>query len=299
LNKFKVNFSLNWQASWLNKQNMLLSRRRFLRIGLNSAFVITTENILRLLDKNFFTDSSWGKLLCRFATASDGHYGQPDTQYETQHHQMIQWLNEEKTNHGLDFTVINGDLFHDDVSFLEPVNASWSDLAMPYYVSHGNHDKTEEAHWKTIWNVPWHFSVEHEDIGIIVLNTADNKGNYICPDVDWAKRELQKLSPKKQLFVFMHITPFTWTKGGIACPAIVDLFDQQKNLKAIFHGHDHDQDDVKENNGRYYFFDSHVAGSWGTKYNGYRIVEAYENGQILTYQMNPKRNKKMNKTEIE
>ena len=277
---------------------MSISRRKFLKLGLNSAFIITTGNVLVSLDKNFFDDSSRGKLLCRFAIASDGHYGQPDTQYEAQHDQMIQWLNAEKNGRSVDFTVINGDLFHDDVSFLNPVKAKWSNLAMPYYVSHGNHDKTEEAHWKTVWSSSWHFSFEHGDIGIMVLNTADDKGNYICPDVDWTKSELQKLSSKKQLFVFMHITPFTWTKNGIACPAIVDLFDQQKNLKAVFHGHDHDQDDVKENNGKYYFFDSHVAGSWGTKYNGYRIVEAFENGQILTYQMNPMPMKKVNSTEI-
>jgi hypothetical protein len=53
------------------------------------------------------------------------------TQYETQHDQMIQWINAEKTNWGIDFTVINGDLFHDDVSFLEPVKQRWDNLVMP------------------------------------------------------------------------------------------------------------------------------------------------------------------------
>jgi len=277
---------------------MSISRRRFLRVGLNSAFILTAGNALRPLGENFLNDSLRSKRLCRFAIASDGHYGQPDTQYENLHSQMIQWINAEKNNHGVDFTVINGDLFHDDVSFLEPVKKSWNNLAMPYYVSHGNHDKTEEAHWKTVWNLPWHFSFEHGDVGVIVLNTADAKGTYICPDVDWTKSELEKLSSKKQLFVIMHITPFTWTKNGIACPAIVDLFDQQKNLKAVFHGHDHDRDDVKENNGRYYFFDSHVGGSWGTKYNGYRIVEVFKNGEIVTYQMNPEPMTKVNDTKI-
>jgi len=278
---------------------MLLSRRRFLRIGLNSAFIITAGNVLRPLDEYFLNDISQNKLLCRFAIASDGHFGQPNTEFETQHDKMIQWINAEKTNQGLDFTVINGDLFHDDISFLEPVKKSWDNLAMPYYVSHGNHDKAGEDQWARVWNLPWHFSFEHGDIGILVLNTADEKGTYICPDVDWTKSELQKLSLKKQLFVFMHITPFTWTNGGIACPAIVDLFVHQKNLKAVFHGHDHDEDGVKEKNGRYYFFDSHVAGSWGTRYNGYRIVEVFDNGQIVTYQMSPKPMRKVNNTQIE
>jgi len=278
---------------------MTLSRRRFLKVGLSGDFVITAGNVLRPLGEDLFSNISRDKQVCRFAIASDGHFGQASTEFETHHHNMIQWINAEKTNQGIDFTVINGDLFHNDPSFLQPAKKSWDNLTMPYYVSHGNHDMTGEDYWATVWNLPWHFSFEHGDIGIIVLNTADDKGNYKCPDVDWTKSELQKLSTKKHLFVFMHITPFTWTNGGIACPAIVELFDQQRNLKAIFHGHDHDEDNVKEKNGRFYFFDSHIAGSWGTNYNGYRIVEVYENGQILTYQMNPKPMRKVNDTRIE
>src|SRR6478735_6080125 len=104
---------------------MSISRRKFLKLGLNSAFIITTGNVLVPLSKNFFDDNSWGKMLCRFAIASDGHYGQPNTQYEAQHDQMIQWINGEKNGHGVDFTVINGDLFHDDASFLNFVKGKW------------------------------------------------------------------------------------------------------------------------------------------------------------------------------
>lgn len=96
----------------------------------------------------------------------------------------------------------------------------------------------------------------------------------------------------------MHITPFNWTKGGLPCPELVEMFDKQANLKAVFHGHDHDQDDVKENNGKFYFFDSHIAGNWGTAYRGYRVVEALKSGEILTYQMNPANEEKVNSDNI-
>ena len=43
-----------------------------------------------------------------------------------------------------------------------------------------------------------------------------------------------------------------------------------------------------------YFFDSHIAGNWGTAYRGYRIVEVLNNGEILTYQMNPSSMQKVN-----
>jgi Icc protein len=96
----------------------------------------------------------------------------------------------------------------------------------------------------------------------------------------------------------MHITPVKWTENAIACPEIVQLFDAQKNLKAIFHGHDHDQDNVKVNNGKHYFFDSHIGGSWGTNYRGYRVVEVLKSGEILTYQVNPVTTERVNSNRI-
>jgi hypothetical protein len=96
----------------------------------------------------------------------------------------------------------------------------------------------------------------------------------------------------------MHITPFNWTKGGLSCPEIAELFSRQENLKAVFHGHDHDQDNVKEYKRKYFFFDSHIAGNWGTIYRGYRIVEILKDGTIITYQMNPINEKTVNTKEI-
>ena len=96
----------------------------------------------------------------------------------------------------------------------------------------------------------------------------------------------------------MHITPFKWTTGGLPCPELIEMFNKQKNLKAVFHGHDHDQDNVKENKGKYYFFDSHVAGNWGTDYRGYRIVEVLKSGEIITYQMNPTTQQKVNTNNV-
>jgi len=277
---------------------MPVSRREFLKLSLNSAIIISTANVLQPLTNDVFNLSPANKIVTRFAIASDGHYGQEGTQYELLHDRMIRWINSEKKSRGIDFTVINGDLFHDDVLFLPAVKTKWDQLSMPYHVSHGNHDQTGEANWKNTWSIPWHFSFEHKDAAFLVLNTADDRGKYICPDVDWTRKELQHFTSKKHVFIFMHITPFSWTKNGLPCPGLVELFDNQANLKAVFHGHDHDQDDVKENNGKYYFFDSHVAGNWGTAYNGYRIVEILKNGEILTYQMNPSSQQKVNDKNI-
>jgi 3',5'-cyclic-AMP phosphodiesterase len=142
------------------------------------------------------------------------------------------------------------------------------------------------------------FVFEEDEIGFIVLNTADEKGKYICPDVNFATEQLEKMKSKRHLFVFMHITPMKWTKDGIECPELVGMFSKQHNLRAVFHGHDHDLDDVKINNGKYYFFDSHIGGDWGTAYRGYRIVEISDAGEVITYQMNPTTQEKVNKITI-
>jgi Icc protein len=263
------------------------SRRAFLGLTARSAFFIGLGNSLF----SFSPKNNWlpdpDELSLRFAIASDGHYGQPGTEYASLHDDMTNWLLKEAGERGLAFTMINGDLIHDDISFLPEVKSKWDRLKMPYYVSHGNHDKIDAAGWEKAWNIPWHFAFEEKDAAFLILNTSDKEGKYICPDLDWTREKLSSFASKKQLFVFMHITPFTWTKGGVACPELVELFNKQDNLKTIFHGHDHDQDGVKEDNGKLYFFDSHIAGNWGTPYHGYRIIEILKTGELFTYQMNP------------
>jgi len=277
---------------------MSVSRKEFLRQSLKAVFIIGAGNSLQTFAADRYRLPSADKIKLRFALVSDGHYGQPNTNYSFHHDNMIQWLNNEHAQRQIDFTVVNGDLFHNIPTFLPELKTKWDELKMPYFVSHGNHDQIDAHTWKKTWNLDWHYAFEKANAGFLVLNTANEKGDYICPDINWTKKHLQKHQSKKHLFVFMHITPFKWTKGGIDCPELIELFDKQSNLKAIFHGHDHDQDDVKENNGKYYFFDSHIAGDWGTEYRGYRIVEILDNDDILTYQMNPAKEIKMNEKNL-
>lgn len=199
---------------------------------------------------------------------------------------MVQWLNKEKQDRGLNFSVINGDLFHDKPELLPQVKQVWDTLSMPYYVSHGNHDKVSEEMWKNTFGYGWHHAFDWKDCGFLILNTADIEGKYICPDLSFAQQQLQQYAGKKHCFVFMHIAPAKWTPNAIECRELTDLFAQQPNLRGIFHGHDHDQDGMKELGGKHYFFDSHIGGNWGTPYNGYRIVEVLKDGSIFTYQMN-------------
>ena len=40
-------------------------------------------------------------------------------------------------------------------------------------------------------------------------------------------------------------------------------------------------------NGLPFIFDSHIGGSWGTDYKGFRVVEILKDNKLLTYMMNP------------
>jgi Icc protein len=278
---------------------MNTSRRDFLKLALNSVVVIGAANTVQSFTNVGFNLPPRRKVVLRFIVASDGHFGQKDTDTEAKHNEMVAWLNEEKATRGLDFVLINGDLFHDDISLLPIVKSYWDKLAVPYYVSHGNHDRATEHLWEQTWGRPWQYGFENGNAAFVVLNTSDETGKYCCPEIGTAKKLLQQYQHHKQLFVFMHITPFTWTGGGVDCPEVVELLNQRDNLKAVFNGHDHNLDDVKEHAGKHYFFDSHVAGSWGTDYRGYRVVEVLKNGDVLTYQMNPAKKEQVNKKVIE
>src|SRR6476659_731499 len=117
------------------------NRRDFLKLSFKTAVVISAGNTLQAFAGSKFILPHASEIDLRFAIASDGHYGQSLTGYEEKHDEMVAWLNDERKTRGFDFTMINGDLFHDDAAMLPLVKKQWDKLQMPYYVSHGNHDK--------------------------------------------------------------------------------------------------------------------------------------------------------------
>ena len=141
----------------------MLNRRDFLEYSLKSAILLTIGNKLVSWGGTLSSLPAAEDVLLRFAVVSDGHYGQPQTQFDQMHDLVIQALNQEKGRRGIDFTFVNGDLFHDDPALLLPVKKKWDELAMPYQVSHGNHDKISEAEWKAAFGNEWHYSFSKND----------------------------------------------------------------------------------------------------------------------------------------
>jgi Icc protein len=260
----------------------MINRRKFISVTARSIVLLSAGKLLTAAALPQKED-----IALRFAIASDGHYGEDKTDYVNNFNNIVGSINLDKTKRGVDFAFINGDIIHNNPAFLAPAKAALDKLSMQYYVSRGNHDMIPEPVWQETWGKGSNYTFEVGDSGFIVLSTTDETGKYICPDLEWTHKHLTMYSDKKQLFVFMHITPVKWTDNANACPQIVEMFNRQKNLKAIFNGHDHDQDYIKESEGKPYFFDSHLGGSWGTDYKGYRIVEVLKNGSVVTYQVNP------------
>ncbi|HEX6222950.1 MAG TPA: metallophosphoesterase, partial [Chryseolinea sp.] len=103
----------------------------------------------------------------------------------------------------------------------------------------------------------------------------------------WMKARLEANKKQDNVFIFIHIPQAKWTKNGIETPEFFDVLKNYKNVRAVFHGHEHDQDGVKTVNNLPFMFDSHFGGSWGTSYRGFRVVELVKQNSFLTYIMNP------------
>jgi 3',5'-cyclic AMP phosphodiesterase CpdA len=281
----------------------MANRRFFIKSSVASlALASLSPTITALADasQNALTKSTQKPKL-RFAIASDGHYGQPNTNYKKDHENIVRWLNEAHDQNPLNFVIINGDLVHDRPDLLAEVKKEHYDkLKVPFYALPGNHDHADTSIWKTVFGYEDNFSFEKNGVGFVLANTSDTKGAYLCPNQDFLKKELDKFSTLQTVFVVLHIPPHFWVPESpfVECPDTIKLLHSYPNVKAVFHGHDHSLDSVFYTDKLPHFFDSHIGGNWGTEYRGYRIVEVDENNKISTYQVNASQNPTLNSTKF-
>jgi Icc-related predicted phosphoesterase len=215
---------------------------------------------------------------------------------------LIKWLNKDHAGKPLDFVVFNGDLVHDDPKLLPVVKTKYFDkLKMPYYAVPGNHDHCSTAQWKAVFGYEDNHVFQVKDTGFILANTSNEKGEYVCPDNRFIETSLKRFESLKNVFVALHIPPHQWLpedSSFLKCPGTVSLLHQFKNVKAVFHGHDHSLDGLRYTNKLPHFFDGHFGGNWGTEYRGYRIVEISQDNSIFTYQVNAERSPVINSKKI-
>ena len=144
--------------------------------------------------------------------------------------------------------------------------------------------------------MPVNLDREFGDTVILMASTSDEKGAYLPPDLDWLSARFKQYRDARHLLLFIHIPPVKWTANAIESVGFQDLARGQSNLRAVFHGHEHDQYGIKWKDGVPYLFDSHLGGNWGTAFRGYRVVELYRKGAMRTWMMDPL--KEMEETKI-
>ena len=262
---------------------MNTTRRTFLKKSGGAAALVASPAILLAHPP---APAKASRRVLRFAVASDGHFGQPDTEYARFFAAVTDSLNAERDRSGLDAAFFNGDLIHDRGEFMPQAKAAFDKLTMPYYVTRGNHDMVSPQEWERIWGYSENHVVELGDTAFLLGSTATPEGKYVCADLRWLKKSLDSQKRKKHVFVLLHISQRKWTTHGIDCPEVISTIESYANVRAIFHGDDDDEDNVKMSGGKPYLYDGHFGGNWGANYRGYRIVEVFEDGRISTYQVN-------------
>lgn len=260
-----------------------MHRRKFLQNS-SLAVLLLAGGKTSLISKH---DLSSKKLRLRFVVASDGHYGQPNTEYKSFFNTLVTRINAEHTTNPFAFCVINGDIIHDDKQYTPGAKSALDKLLMKYYVSQGNHDMLTADEWQSQWQMPTNLSFSIKKNGFIIASTSNETGKYLCPDLSFMAKTLEQLKRKKNVFIFIHINPIKLTKHAVDCPELLTLLKKYPNVRAVFNGHDHDEEKIKIKDTIPFVFDAHFGGNWGTDYRGFRIVELYNDNTIATWVMNP------------
>ncbi len=262
-----------------------VSRRSFIRnISFATAF-LAGGSLQKLSAAE--VESLKDNVALRFVVASDAHYGQPKTEFDAMIEKIISQINTFHQSNPLDFCVINGDIIHNEKPLLPIAKTKLDALTMPWYVTRGNHDMVTEEEWVKVWGTPLNNTALIKKHALILGDTSNEKGTYLSPDLVWLKNKLEEHKKRKHVFMFLHIPQAKWTANGIDNPAFFELIKNYPNIKAVFHGHEHDQDGVKMSKNIPFLFDSHIGGNWGTEYKGFRVVELMKDNSMITYMMNP------------
>jgi DNA repair exonuclease SbcCD nuclease subunit len=262
-----------------------MKRRDFIKRVSSASLILLGGRVINLTPAA--ADDLRKKSSLRFAIASDGHYGEKETQFDRHYENLVNHISAFHKDNKLDFCVINGDIIHDNKDFLVPAKNHLERLPLKYYVTKGNHDMVSDAYWQEVWGMPVNHDVRIQKNTMLFATTSNEKGEYLSPDLDWMKTKLEAHKGQQNVFIFIHIPQGKWTKHAIETPAFFDLLRQYGNVSGVFHGHEHAEDGVKMQDNIPFLFDSHFGGSWGTTYRGFRVVELLKEKSFLTYIMNP------------
>lgn len=272
---------------FFNRQNTRsMNRKDFFKLTVPTTLLMANGKITRAADR-VASELPSSEPVLRFAVASDGHYGLKGTPYQAYFSAFTTEVNKLHAAKPFAFCVVNGDIIHDDKKYFPDAKKALDELQPKYYVSQGNHDHATEAEWQSVWNMPVNLDFSIGENSFLVGTTSNEKGTYLCPNLSWMEKALEKNKNQKNIFIFLHINSGKLTTHAVDCPDMFTLLAKYRNVRAIFNGHDHDEDHIKLRQGVPFVFDAHFGGNWGTEYLGFRVVELFEDNTISTYIHNP------------
>ncbi|HSC55208.1 MAG TPA: metallophosphoesterase [Phnomibacter sp.] len=271
-----------------------MKRKEFLQVALPTAWLLCNGRISHATEA-LLDEFKSRKPLLRFVVMGDGHYGLKGTPYETYYETAINRVNALHAEKAFDFVVMNGDIVHDDASYLPAAKAALDKLHPPYFVSQGNHDHIDAAGWEATWKMPVNFERKFGKTSLLIGTTSNKVGKYLSPDMGWLKTALEAHKKQEHVLLFLHINPVGLSKYAVKTEGFTALVNQYKNVKVVFNSHDHDEEDVKMKDDIPFVYCAHFGGDWGTKYCGFRVAELYKDGSLLTYMLDPvqKRNERV------
>lgn len=235
------------------------------------------------------------EVLFRFAVASDLHYGEVNTDYVTHTQNFVTTFQAYQKNDPCAFLVLNGDIIHNDPQYLSQAYKALKGVHDKLYVTQGNHDRVPDDIWLNTWGQGVNSDFTMDDMAFIFGTTSDIVGSLKCPDLDFLKISLEKYKSKKHVFIFWHIHPHSPSMG---CAADVkDVLKDYTNIRAVFNGHDHNEEGIRNIDNIPYMFDGRLGGSWGSFDRNFRIIEVTKS-QIITYLMTPTTRKMLNKFNV-
>ncbi len=227
------------------------------------------------------------KTIFRFAVASDWHYGEANTNYLESFDAFKLAFKEFSKGSPSEFLMMNGDIIHNTPSFLTPAANLLKTAHQNIYVTQGNHDRVTESVWEEAWGIKFNHDFTVGNQAVLLGTTVLPNGTYTCPNLNWFEQKLEQYKNAQNIFIFLHITPVKWTSGAVDCLDFQKMLEKYPNVRAVFNGHDHEQDHIKMLGKIPFMFDGHICGSWGTAYKGFRIVELKEDNSMVTFMMNP------------
>lgn len=225
----------------------------------------------------------------RFSVASDWHYGEPNTDYIKHFNNLLEGFREFNANTPSEFFVMNGDIIHNDSAYLSPAASLLKTIHPRLYVTQGNHDRVTEQVWRDTWGISFNHDVVIKDQAILMGTTSNITGAQLCPDLAWFERKLEHYKNAQNIFIFLHIYPYY---EHVGCNEFKELLARYPNVRAVFNGHDHNDEGIKTMGNVPFMFDGRVGGSWGLFDRQFRVVELTEDNTLVTYLMSPWQKKK-------